>query len=139
MQPHRLNIYALRPCTSNTPHLPPTARPVDGRMLMSSFGTEGQRSGNPVAHLHPVDECQHVSPFACRHWLLILGRHVSHLFERKAEFIRIDELSDQRDVLGGEAVVQPDEEASQNASDLLVAGVIHAKDRLRTNALLRRG
>jgi hypothetical protein len=47
--------------------------PADERMLTSSFGTEGQRSGNPVAHLHPVDECKHVSPFACPQWPLILG------------------------------------------------------------------
>jgi hypothetical protein len=55
-------------------------------MLASSLGTDGQRSGNPVARLRSVDECEPVSPFACRQWLLILGEHVGYLFERKAEF-----------------------------------------------------
>jgi hypothetical protein len=72
----------------------------------SSFGTEGQRSGNPVAHLHPVGECEHVSPFACRERLLILGEHVGHLFECKAKLVRIDELSDQRDILARKAVIR---------------------------------
>jgi hypothetical protein len=74
----------------------------------------------------------------CRQRLHILGQHVDHLFERKAEFVRIDELSDQRDVLARKAVIQPDEEAAQFASDLLVVGAIHTRDRLRPNVRICR-
>jgi hypothetical protein len=78
---------------------------------------------------------EHVSPFACRQRLLILGEHIGYLFEHKAELVRVDELSDQRHVLGREAVIQPDEKAAQNASDLLVVDAIHTRDRLRPNVL----
>ena len=43
--------------------------------------------------------------------LLVFGKHVRHVFKSDAEFVRVDELSDQGDVLAGEPVIQPDEEA----------------------------
>jgi hypothetical protein len=80
--------------------------------------------------MHPVMECEHVSSFTGRQRQLILRKHVGHLPERKAEFARIDELGDQRDVLAAKAVIQPDEEAGQSASDLLMVDAIHTSDRL---------
>jgi hypothetical protein len=46
--------------------------------------------------MHPVMECEHVSPFTGRQLQLILRKHVGHLLERKAQFVRIDELGDQQ-------------------------------------------
>jgi hypothetical protein len=77
---------------------------------VSSLRTERQRVRNPITHMHPIREREHVSSlFRCGRRLL-LGEGVGYLFKCQAEFVRVNELGDQGDVLVREPVLQPDEE-----------------------------
>jgi hypothetical protein len=59
--------------------------------------------------------------------LLILADHVGHLFKGEAEFVRVDELRDQGDVLARKSIVESDEKAVQLPGDLFVVRAIHPR------------
>jgi hypothetical protein len=94
---------------------------------LSSLGTERQRMRNPITHRHPIREREHVSSLVRCERQLVLGEDVGYLFKCQAEFVRVNELGDQGDVLAREPVIQPDEEPVQKSGDVLVVGAIHAK------------
>lgn len=88
-------------------------------------GAVPKSARDTVAHLHPLHECEHVGPLVWGERLLVLAQNVSHLFECEPEFVRVDELGDQRDVLARKPIIQADEEAVQLPGDLFVGGEIH--------------
>lgn len=81
---------------------------------------------DPIIHLHPLDECQHVGTLVGRQRLLVLAQHIGYLLKSETQFVRIYELGDQGDVLGGELVTEPDEEPVKESGNLLVVGAIHS-------------
>ena len=93
----------------------------------SSLGTELKGPRNTVAHLHPFREAEYVGPLVGGQRMLVFAQHVGHLFEGETQFVRVDELGDQRDVFAGESVIQADEEAVHFPGDLFVVGTIHPR------------
>jgi len=67
--------------------------------------TEGQCSRYSIVHVHLVHEGEHFGSLVMRQRPLIHTEHIGHLFHGEAEFVRVDELRDQRDVLAREPVV----------------------------------
>ena len=97
--------------------------------MTSPFRTEGESVGHSVAHLHVVGEIEHVRALVAGQRLFPLAQNVSHLFESEPQLVRVDELSDQGDILPGQPVIQSNEESVQTPGDLLVVGTVHL-DRL---------
>src|SRR5262249_47225001 len=123
---HMSRVSIRRPDTSGRgthhPDYAALCARTDERSIASS-GTAGrQASRSAVAYLQRVDEREHVGPFVCCRWLVVLGQHVGHLLQGEAAFVRVDAFSDQGDVLTRESVIQAEGEAVQYASKLFVGG-----------------
>lgn len=97
----------------------------------SAVWTEGERSGDPIIHLHPLDESEHVCTLVGGQGLLVLAKHIGDLLESETQLVGVDELSDQNYVLSGEPIIKPDQEAVKNPGDLFVVGTIHPRNGVR--------
>jgi hypothetical protein len=94
----------------------------------SAVGTEGERSGDPIIHLHPLDESEHVYTLVGSQGLLTLAKHIGDLLESETQLVGVDELSDQGYVLSEQPIIKPDQEAVKNPGNLFVVGTIHPRN-----------
>lgn len=80
-----------------------------------------------LTHTQPPVQHEEVFALVVVNLHLVLGKHVGNRLQRDSPFIDVNQLVDEHDLTGREAVLKPDQDAEQAAPKILP--VVHERDR----------